>query len=193
MSLTTRIGARGVALLRIAVMRVLCDAAEKGECLGAAEIARRANIFREAKWARKSGNDDIVWGVLGSLAKTGHVSRCTKVDGRNGWTVSDGVRQQMEKAKPWGGDNMLIRFLRDRQHGLCAACLAPLGSDVQVDHIVARAAGGLDTPDNKWLLHQSCNGSKGKRPFDEWLADKFGGDPRTDFNADDGEHKGTLL
>lgn len=67
--LEQRFGHRGVAMLRIAVLEVLYEARKNGECIGAAEIGRRAGIFREPGLAQKQGNDYIVWGVLNSLAK----------------------------------------------------------------------------------------------------------------------------
>lgn len=45
--LEQRFGHRGVAMLRIAVLEVLYEARKNGECIGAAEIGRRAGIFRE--------------------------------------------------------------------------------------------------------------------------------------------------
>lgn len=61
-SLEKRRGRKGGAYLRVAVLEVLYNAKKNGECLGAAEIGRRADVFREPGYAARQGNDHIVWG-----------------------------------------------------------------------------------------------------------------------------------
>ena len=168
-----RCGIRGVGLLRIAVMEVLYEAALSGECLGPAEIGKRASIFREAKWARKQGNDDIVWGVLSSLAKSGLVTKCAQTNGRGGWMLSEeaeAARREVEEAEhSWGGDKKLEELLRKRQWGLCIGCLGALGAKPHIDHIIPRSKGGPDTPGNKRLLCGTCNTGRNNRAFRAYL------------------------
>lgn len=81
-----------------AVLDVLLEAWHKGECIGPAEIGKRAGIFREPGWAKASGNDDIVWGILGKLMKHQRVQRCaqdsSKPGNENGWKLSEAEFQQ---------------------------------------------------------------------------------------------------
>lgn len=79
--------------LEEAVLDVLLEARHKGECLGPTAISTRAGIFREPGHAMKSGNDAIVWGILGKLAKHGCIEKCpqkeAKPDKVNGWRLTD--------------------------------------------------------------------------------------------------------
>lgn len=79
--------------LEEAVLDVLLEARHKGECLGPAAISKRTGIFRETGHAMKSGNDAIVWGVIGKLAKHGRIEKCpqeeAKPDKVNGWRLTD--------------------------------------------------------------------------------------------------------
>ena len=86
--LEKRHGHRGVAHLRVAVLEVLYAAKKSGECIGSAEISRRAGIFRESGYAQKAGNDSIVWGVLSSLVKDGLLDKCTQNNGNAGWELT---------------------------------------------------------------------------------------------------------
>ncbi len=83
----------GEFLLEEAVLDVLWEAKGTGECLGPAEISRRAGIFRESGHAKKVGNDDIVWGILGKLVKQGRVHKCRQDSRRStkedGWELTD--------------------------------------------------------------------------------------------------------
>ena len=78
--------------LEEAVLDVLLEAQHEGECIGPAEISRRAGIFRESGHAKKSGNDDIVWGILGKLVKQGKVRKCPQnpavPDRDDGWELA---------------------------------------------------------------------------------------------------------
>lgn len=86
--LEKRHGHRGVAHLRVAVMEVLYSAKKNRECIGGAEISRRAGIFREPGYATKQGNDQIVWGILNSLAKDNLITKCTQKNNRLGWKLT---------------------------------------------------------------------------------------------------------
>lgn len=83
----------GEFLLEEAVLDVLWEARRNGECLGPAEISKRAGIFRESGLAKKSGNDDIVWGILAKLVKHGRVHKCRKdplkSKKEDGWELAD--------------------------------------------------------------------------------------------------------
>jgi len=73
--------------LEEAVLDVLLEARHEGECIGAAEISKRAGVFRESGEA--GGNDAIAWGVLNKLAKHGRVERCEQSNNRGGWQLTD--------------------------------------------------------------------------------------------------------
>ena len=70
---------------------VLEDLFASDEPLGPSAISKRNGIFREAGYVKKSGNDDIVWGVLGSLAKERLIVKVGK-----GWALSEETRQRFE-------------------------------------------------------------------------------------------------
>ena len=78
--------------LEEAILDVLLEAKHEGECIGPAEISKRTGIFRESGWAAKSGNDNIVWGMLGKLAKGQKVTKCYQKPGsgkEDGWELTD--------------------------------------------------------------------------------------------------------
>lgn len=79
--------------LEEAVLDVLLEARHERECLGPAEISKRAGIFREPGHAMTSGNDAIVWGILGKLAKHGRIEKCPQDKGKshklNGWKLTE--------------------------------------------------------------------------------------------------------
>ena len=63
--------------------------------------------------------------------------------------------------------------------GVCAYCEQPLDVDLHsgpsqptVDHVIPRARGGADSPENRVLACQSCNSAKNDRTPREWLADE---------------------
>lgn len=78
--------------LEEAVLDVLLAAALADECIGAAEISRRAGIFRDPDRKEdggvSAGNDFIVTGLLIKLRKGGRVERCEQSPGRGGWKLS---------------------------------------------------------------------------------------------------------
>lgn len=77
--------------LEEAVLDVLLDTAYEEECIGAAEISRRAGIFREGGGGNPiaSMNDAIVTGLLIKLYRAGKVEQCEQEGGRGGWKLTD--------------------------------------------------------------------------------------------------------
>ena len=191
-NLAQRYSHRGVALLRVAVLEVLYEAKKGGECLGAAEISRRAGIFREAGYAQAAGNDSIVWGVLSSLVKDSMLDKCSQASGSDkldGWELTDTTfrqRDQQVSAQPdWGGNKRIIEAYRLKQWGFCPACLAVLPKRPDVDHITAKAKGGSDDATNKQLLCPNCNRRRGDKAFEEFVAERLAdGDEWTDYIPD---------
>ena len=88
-------GRTGVSHLEEAVLDVLLEAKHEGDCIGAAEISRRAGIFRDRGRGivsrRGIMNDAIVTGVLVKLATEGRVKRCrqSRAGRRGGWELTD--------------------------------------------------------------------------------------------------------
>ena len=78
---------KGESHLRYAVCRTLSGRTD-GSALGAAEIGKQTGIFRESGWAKKSGNDDIAWGVLGSLVKDGLAVKAKQPNGKGGFILT---------------------------------------------------------------------------------------------------------
>ena len=54
----------------------------------------------------------------------------------------------------------------------CAYCSSELGSRPTIDHVVAKACGGLTVPSNLVACCMACNASKGQRPWREWLSEQ---------------------
>ena len=169
------------------MLETLYAAHRRQECLGVAEIGRRAGIFREAGWGVKSGNDHIAWGLISSLAKHGHVEKCVQANKKGGWKLSPAMAAGRDEAiralreDSWGGDRRLAQLLRVVQWGLCIGCLVPFPDNVHVDHIVPRSLHGPDIWWNKRLLCAVCNMSRNNRPTDEWLRDRWGDDRWADY------------
>ena len=84
----------GVSHLEEAVLDVLLEARHEGNCIGPAEISRRAGIFRERGEGVVSEegmlNDAMVTGVLVKLAMEGKVQRCTQTRASHqlGWEIT---------------------------------------------------------------------------------------------------------
>ncbi len=74
--------------LEEAVLDVLLEAKHQGDCLGAAEISKRAGIYRE-RGSENTMNDAIVTGLLVKLADANRVQRCTQSNARGGWELTD--------------------------------------------------------------------------------------------------------
>jgi hypothetical protein len=78
---------------------------------------------------------------------------------------------RVDSLKTMGTFAMFGEALRLRDGDLCQLCLTPIDFALPlrtrwsraVDHIIPHAGGGLDTLDNFWLVHMSCNSKKGAR------------------------------
>jgi len=82
--------------LEEAVLDVLLEAKHNNQCLGAAEVSKRAGIFRKPgegiRGAPGAFNDAIVTGVLIKLIRANKVERCDINLGSgkgDGWTLSE--------------------------------------------------------------------------------------------------------
>lgn len=89
------------------------------------------------------------------------------------WTLSslcdDDVAMIQEAAQAWVAVRQFV-FRRDK--GLCAYCgikFRRLGRDVHLDHIIPRAQGGNDLPENLTVSCAPCNIRKADRTPKEWL------------------------
>lgn len=78
--------------LEEAILDVLLEAAHEEECIGAAEISRRAGIFRDGGGGGgnvAAMNDAIATGMLIKLFNAGKVERCQQSPGRGGWKLTE--------------------------------------------------------------------------------------------------------
>ena len=84
--------------------------------------------------------------------------------------------------KRWGGSasrgaRAVCRPLVDAG-APCLRCGKPIlpGEPWHADHIIDRALGGLDTPDNLWPSHERCNtsagGKRGAQITNAWRAEQ---------------------
>lgn len=73
--------------LEESVLDVLLDARHENICLGAAEISKRAGIYRD-RGTENIINDAIVTGLLTKLASHDKVKRCTQENGKGGWELT---------------------------------------------------------------------------------------------------------
>ena len=73
--------------LQEAVLDVLCDNQPEGWGLGAAEISRRAGIYRESDVIQM--NDAIASGLLNQLHEQGRVEQHDQENGRGGWRLTE--------------------------------------------------------------------------------------------------------
>ena len=79
----------GQFYLEEAVLDVLLEARHEGECIGAAEISRKAGIYRE-RGVVDIMNDAITTGLLVKLHSENRVKRCTQSHAnRGGWELTD--------------------------------------------------------------------------------------------------------
>lgn len=79
----------GMFHLEEAVLDVLLEAKHKGDCIGPAEISRKAGIFRD-RGEVNIMNDAIVTGILVKMADEGRVSRCRQAGAnRGGWELTN--------------------------------------------------------------------------------------------------------
>lgn len=77
----------GEFYLAEAVLDVLCVAYPEGYGLGAADIGRRASIYRDQGIIQM--NDAIVSGLLNLLHEQGKVQQAQQHNGRGGWKLTD--------------------------------------------------------------------------------------------------------
>lgn len=73
--------------LQEAVLDVLCNAHPEGYGIGAADISRRAGIYRDP--GVMNMNDAIIHGLLNQLHEQGKVERAHQQGGRGGWRLTD--------------------------------------------------------------------------------------------------------
>jgi hypothetical protein len=78
----------GQFYLEEAVLDVPLREAQRGGCIGPAEISVRAGIFRE-RGTPNIMNDAIATGILVKLFDDGKVERCEQPSGRGGWKLTD--------------------------------------------------------------------------------------------------------
>ena len=78
----------GMFYFEESVLDVLLESKYEGECLGPADISRRAGIFRE-RGSVNIMNDAIVHGVLVKLADENRVQYSTQPDEGGGWELTD--------------------------------------------------------------------------------------------------------
>ena len=79
----------GQFYLEEAVLDVLLEAKHEGECIGAAEISRKAGIYRE-RGVIDAMNDAIVTGLLVKLHSENRVEQCIQSRAnRGGWQLTD--------------------------------------------------------------------------------------------------------
>ena len=62
---------------------------EEDECVGAAEISRRAGIYRQGGMGMSDMNDAIVHGILSKLYQEKKVERCKQPNDKGGWYLTD--------------------------------------------------------------------------------------------------------
>ena len=78
----------GQFYLEEAILDILLEAKHENECIGAAEISRRAGIFRD-RGKENIMNDAIATGLLVKLSDENKVLRCEQESGRGGWELTD--------------------------------------------------------------------------------------------------------
>lgn len=78
----------GMFYLQEAVLDVLYENYNEGYGIGAADISKRAGIYRE-RGPSDIMNDAIVTGILNSLHEEKKVKRTSQESGRGGWSLTD--------------------------------------------------------------------------------------------------------
>ena len=76
----------GMYHLEKAVLDVLREAKQNGECIGPAEISRRAGIYRD-RGTENLPNDAICTGLLAKLVSEGLVKRRKQRNNQGGWEL----------------------------------------------------------------------------------------------------------
>lgn len=77
----------GTFYLQEAVMDILYEHYPEGYGVGAADISKRAGIYRD-RGPSDIMNDAIVTGILNSLYEEGKVERIEQEGGRGGWRLT---------------------------------------------------------------------------------------------------------
>ena len=72
------------------------------------------------------------------------------------------------------GTLQLGSFFKDEQSKIAAQVCCYCGSDARLslDHLVPQFSGGAHSADNLVVACRSCNSSKGKRDFPDWMASR---------------------
>lgn len=78
----------GQFYLEEAILDILLEARHERECIGPAEISKRAGIFRD-RGKENIMNDAIVTGFLVKLSDQEKVSRCTQSNNKGGWELTE--------------------------------------------------------------------------------------------------------
>jgi len=78
----------GTFYLQEAVLDILQEHYPEGYGIGAADISKRAGIYRE-RGPSDIMNDAIVTGILNSLHEEGKVERIEQEKGRGGWRLTE--------------------------------------------------------------------------------------------------------
>jgi len=78
----------GTFYLQEAVLDILYEHYPEGYGVGAADISKRAGIYRD-RGPSDIMNDAIVTGVLNSLHEEGKVERIEQEGGRGGWRLTE--------------------------------------------------------------------------------------------------------
>lgn len=85
----------GQFYLEESILDILLEARHENQCLGSAEIGKRAGIYREGGGGGKglkeitNMNDAIVTGFLNKLNSEEKVERCEQPNKRGGWKLTD--------------------------------------------------------------------------------------------------------
>lgn len=74
--------------LEEAILDVLLEARHEEQCIGAAEISKRAGIFRD-RGVENIINDAIATGLLVKLRDANKVQRCKQPNAKGGWELTD--------------------------------------------------------------------------------------------------------
>ena len=76
----------GVFYLEEAVLDALLET--KDECIGAAEISKRAGVYRPTH-DKATFNESITNGILSKLENEGRIEKCLQPNNRGGWKITD--------------------------------------------------------------------------------------------------------
>lgn len=125
------------------------------------------NLDLWATYSQGTTVDDIEWslreleqaGWVSRLGTDVHLLRLEDIMLPGAATAIDRERAKVTVA--------VRRAVLARDGDECRACGAT--DDLAIDHVVPLASGGTTTMDNLAVLCKRCNGSKGSRPWDEWL------------------------